>query len=139
MDPTLLNVDEKGLKMNEMKVKKSDLSETSSIAKDPVLKTSSKETKDEGQILTPKEIVLSLFTPPFYFRHGYIFDSNNQMVSDEGREIALGTIISRIRGWGMIQYKGTPEVKAEEIQDAAGEIIAEALNQYWKNNQTKPE
>lgn len=39
----------------------------------------------------------------------------------------------------MIQYKGTPEVKAEEIQDAAGEIIAEALNQYWKNNQTRPE
>ena len=86
-----------------------------------------------------KEIVLSLFTPPFYFQHGYTFDSNNQMVADEGRDLALGTIISRIRGWGMIKYKGTPEVKAEEIQDAAGEIIAEALNQYWKNNQTRLE
>lgn len=86
-----------------------------------------------------KEIVLSLFTPPFYFQHGYIFDSNGQMVSDEGRDIALGTIISRIRSWGMIQYIEAPEAKAEEIQDAAGEIIAEALNQYWKNNQTRPE
>lgn len=81
-----------------------------------------------------KEIVLSLFTPPFYFQHGYIFDSNNQMVADEGRNLALGTIISRIRGWGMIQYKGTPEVKAEEIQDAAGVIVAEALNEYWSKH-----
>lgn len=88
---------------------------------------------------TAKEMVLSLFTPPFYYHHGYIFDSNNQIVADEGRDLALGTIISRIRGWGMIQYKGTPEVKAGEIQDAAGVIVAEALNQYWENNQTKPE
>ena len=76
---------------------------------------------------TPKEKAMQLLKPPFSYDMGYIWDSakDQNMVADEG-ECEIGTI-ARLRGWGRLGY--LPD--GAEIQDAIGEIIAEALNQYF--------
>ena len=63
---------------------------------------------------------LELYKPPFIFRAGYIHDSAGSMVADEA---AL-----RIRGWGRIGRMDN----AEELQDKVGELIAEAMTNYWE-------
>lgn len=70
-----------------------------------------------------KKQAMSLYVPPFRFEHGYIFDSQGNMLADDHTDGA----IARIRGWGKIGY--LPE--AEEIQDTLGDIMAEALTDYW--------
>lgn len=72
-----------------------------------------------------KKEALALYKPPFRFEYGYIFDSEGQMVADNHTEGEDATL--RIRGWGRIQYKENPE----ELQDAVGAVIAEALTAYW--------
>jgi hypothetical protein len=67
---------------------------------------------------------LELFKPPFHYHCGYIFDTSGNMVSDNCGETAA----TRLRGWGRIQYMGNPQ----ELQDAVGELIAEALNSFWE-------
>lgn len=67
--------------------------------------------------------VLALYKPPFSYHCGYIHDGEGNMVSD----LPIGTIATRVRGWGRISYLEN----AEELQDTVGEMIAEALNQYW--------
>ncbi len=69
-----------------------------------------------------KQKALDLYKPPFRYEYGYIFDSENEMVSDD-----YATSIQEVRGWGRIQYLGN----AEELQDTVGELIAEALTEYW--------
>ena len=73
---------------------------------------------------------LSLYTPPFRFYRGYIFDSANLMVADQGGpEDSVnmkGIIAARVRGWGRIAYLPTPE----QLQDEMGSILAEALTAY---------
>lgn len=82
--------------------------------------------------LTPvRQAALDLYLPPFRHLHGYVRDANDQVVSDEGRDVALGTIAARIRGWGRIQYMDKPELRAAALQDEVGEIVADALNRYW--------
>lgn len=79
--------------------------------------------------ITPKQKALQLLKPPFKAEDGYIFDSaepNRNMVADDG-EIELGTI-ARLRGWGRLGYLDN----GEQVQDAIGEVIAEALNQYFE-------
>lgn len=68
---------------------------------------------------------LDLYKPPFRFYNGYIHDSNGNMVSDDD-EVDKG-IIQRIRGWGRIGYMPN----AEALQDEVGQIIVEALNEFW--------
>lgn len=77
---------------------------------------------------TPKQKAIGLLKPPFKFDNGYIFDGSKarNMVCDEG-ECELGTI-ARLRGWGRLG--NLPD--GGEIQDAVGEVIAEALNQYFE-------
>ena len=77
---------------------------------------------------TPKQKALELLKPPFKFECGYIFDSakNENMVCDDGGEIELGAI-ARLRGWGRLGKLDD----GEQVQDAIGEVIAEALNQYF--------
>jgi hypothetical protein len=77
---------------------------------------------------TPKQKAIALLRPPFSFYMGYIWDGckDQNMVADEGG-CEIGTI-ARLRGWGRL---GKLEDGAE-IQDAIGEIIAEALNQYFE-------
>lgn len=81
---------------------------------------------------TLRQATLDLYIPPFRYVGGYIYDSNNNTVADSGTDTAQGTIISRIRGWGRIAYLDNPKARAEQLQDEAGRIVAEALNMYWK-------
>jgi len=67
---------------------------------------------------------LNLYVSPFRYKHGFIWDANENMVGDQpGQDTAL-----RIRGWGRIGYMQN----AERLQDAVGEIIAEALTEFWE-------
>jgi hypothetical protein len=71
-----------------------------------------------------EEVAFRLYTPPFRFEHGYIWDANTNMVADQMGQDAM----TRIRGWGRISYK--PD--AEKLQDAVGELVAKALTEYWE-------
>jgi hypothetical protein len=67
---------------------------------------------------------LDLYSPPFRYEHGFIWDAKNLMVADdEGQDIAL-----RIRGWGHISYLPDPE----KLQDEVGELMAQALTEFWE-------
>ena len=77
-----------------------------------------------------KKAALSLYTPPFRYDSlgGYIVDHSGLMVSDQNGEDPTN-FIARVRGWGRIRY--IEEHDPEKVQDTLGEMIAEALNQYW--------
>lgn len=74
---------------------------------------------------------MGLYVPPFHFEHGYVFDSANHMVADDGELTGAmnvkSAIAARIRGWGRIQYLKNPE----QLQDEVGRMIADALNEYY--------
>ncbi|HMW48798.1 MAG TPA: hypothetical protein PK011_02690 [Marinagarivorans sp.] len=74
-----------------------------------------------------KKQALEILKPPFKFCCGYIFDSAEQtnMVADDG---GSPDSLSRVRGWGRLGKLPN----GAEVQDAIGEIIAEALNQYFE-------
>jgi hypothetical protein len=77
--------------------------------------------------LTQIEIdALKLYTPPFKYKHGYIWDSQMHMVCDERGQDS----IQRIRGWGRISYLTQPE----KLQDMLGDLVAQALNEFWEKN-----
>lgn len=68
---------------------------------------------------------LALYTPPFRYEHGYIFDANGHMVADDcGEQPGVAT---RVRGWGRIGYMKD----AESLQDEVGALIAEILTAHW--------
>lgn len=71
---------------------------------------------------------LALYQAPFRYDKmgGYIWDSANEMVADKA---GLGAVqVARIRGWGRIGYMEDPD----KLQDAVGELIAEALTKLWQ-------
>lgn len=72
---------------------------------------------------------MALYTAPFRFENGYIWDANNNMMADQDDACsnAVGNEIARVRGWGRISYLPKPI----ELQDAVGELIAKALTEYW--------
>ena len=70
-----------------------------------------------------KAQALALYKPPFKHIHGYIWDSDNHMVADDGG-------MMRVRGWGRIQKQ--PD--AEKLQDTVGDLIADALTKYWNKS-----
>ena len=79
--------------------------------------------------ITPKQKALQILKPPFKLINGFIVDSakpNQNIVADDG-EVELGTV-ARLRGWGRLSYMDD----GEQVQDAIGEVIAEALNQYFE-------
>lgn len=69
---------------------------------------------------------LELYKPPFRFHRGYILDAESRMVYDNEGMDTMG----RVRGWGRIQYLPNPEA----LQDKVGEMIAEAITDYWKKH-----
>lgn len=75
-----------------------------------------------------RDLALNLYQIPFKYdpASGYIFDANQNMVTEE----PLGSIVAEVRGWGRIQYKPQPE----RLQDTVGEMIALALTEYWERN-----
>lgn len=77
---------------------------------------------------------LKLYRPPFRYEHGYIFDSQNEMVVDDASKSQEAAAL-RVRGWGRISYLKDPE----ELQDAVGALIAEALTTFWRTELEKKE
>jgi hypothetical protein len=77
---------------------------------------------------------MSIYTPPFRYVHGYIYDSNNLMVADDGdmtgEKNVKSAIAARVRGWGKISYMQN----GAAIQDEIGQMVVDALNQYYENN-----
>lgn len=71
---------------------------------------------------------ITLYTVPFRYECGYIFDANGHMAVDVGD---VGDSVARVRGWGRIQHMDNPEA----LQDEIGEMIAMAMTEYWRNNQ----
>ncbi len=74
---------------------------------------------------------IGLYTPPFRFEHGYIWDAKGQMVADnhvDGEDAAL-----RIRGWGRISYMENPEA----LQDEVGNVIALAMTEFWERSKAE--
>lgn len=71
---------------------------------------------------------MAIYVPPFKYQYGYIFDSQQHMVSDNGPicdgPSVEGAVASRVRGWGRIGYMPN----AAELQDEVGQMMADALN-----------
>lgn len=77
---------------------------------------------------------IDLYTPPFRFEYGYIWDAKDQMVADNSvPEDAEGAAL-RVRGWGRISYLEEPEA----LQDEVGNIIASAMTEHWNRNNAEP-
>lgn len=77
---------------------------------------------------------MSIYTPPFRYEHGYIFDSKNHVVADQGSvsddEPSVANTIGRVRGWGRIAYMKY----GAKLQDEIGAVMVEALNDYWSKS-----
>lgn len=75
---------------------------------------------------------MAIYTPPFKYQHGYIFDAQQHMVADNGPicdgPSVEGAVASRVRGWGRIGYMPN----AAELQDEVGQMMADALNAHYK-------
>lgn len=75
---------------------------------------------------------MAIYTPPFTYQHGYIFDSQRHMVADNGPicdgPSVEGAVVSRVRGWGRIGYMPN----AAELQDEVGKMMADALNALYQ-------
>lgn len=75
---------------------------------------------------------MAIYTPPFKYQHGYIFDSQSHMVADNGPicdgPSVEGAVASRVRGWGRIGYMPN----AAELQDEVGQMMADALNALYQ-------
>jgi hypothetical protein len=78
-----------------------------------------------------KTRALELYTPPFRYSNGYVFDSQNNMVADDDN--VETSVVTRIRGWGKISYM----TQAPQLQDKLGEMVAEALTDYWNKHHGK--
>lgn len=88
---------------------------------------------------------LALYRGPFKFDPhggGYIWDEGakggREMVADRAGGVSAHDkegvgAAARVRGWGRIGYMKD----AAALHDAAGELIAEALTEYWERHAKK--
>lgn len=83
---------------------------------------------------TIREAAFNLYTAPFRYDTGYIWDSKDEMVADQGGIDELEKIM-RVRGWGRIQY--LKNFKPEQLQDQVGKLCAEALTNLWNRHNRK--
>lgn len=72
---------------------------------------------------------MAIYTPPFKYLRGYIFDSQQNMVSDD--HSVDGAVAARVRGWGRISYMPN----ADALQDEIGQMMADALNALYEKEQ----
>jgi hypothetical protein len=83
-----------------------------------------------------RQVAMGLYKPPFEFYCGYILDATGKTVADNGPildkpdEIREEKCIVRVRGWGFIQKLKT-DFDNGDIQDQVGNVIAEALTEFW--------
>jgi hypothetical protein len=79
-----------------------------------------------------REAAKAVYTPPFKYEHGYIFDSQHLMVADNGPicdgPSVEGAVASRVRGWGRLGYLPN----GAELQDEIGQMMADALNALYQ-------
>jgi len=61
-----------------------------------------------------------------HFNYPCKYDSMGQMIFDNSNELMLD-----VRAWGMIQHIKS-KFNPEDLQDALGEFITEAINNEWK-------
>jgi len=80
-----------------------------------------------SHIVTTDE-AMKLYRPPFRYEHGYIFDADHRMVADNDGMDTMG----RVRGWGRIG--ALPNTEA--LQDKVGELIAQALTEFWQKSES---
>ena len=80
---------------------------------------------DAPESVKLKTTALALYTPPFRYNNGYIYDSQDNLVADDDN--VEGSVVDRIRGWGKISYLPQPA----QLQDTLGEMVAQALTDYW--------
>ena len=73
-----------------------------------------------------REAAKAVYTPPFKFQRGYIFDSQQSMVADDDQ--VRGAVASRVRGWGKLSYLPN----GAELQDEIGQMMADALNALYQ-------
>lgn len=78
-----------------------------------------------------REAAKAVYTPPFRYEYGYIFDSQNLMVADNGPICdgpnVEGAVAARVRGWGRLGYLPN----GAELQDEIGQMMADALNAMY--------
>lgn len=80
-----------------------------------------------------RKAAMAIYTPPFKFYGGYIYDSKGHMVADQDGidgEVEK-SVVARVRGWGRIGYMPNPE----ELQDEVGHMMADALTAYYTHPQ----
>lgn len=77
-----------------------------------------------------------VYTPPFKYLHGYIYDSQNLMVADDGdaKFGVEGAVVARVRGWGRFGYMPN----GAELQDEIGQMMADALNAFYAGTAAAP-
>jgi len=86
-----------------------------------------------------RKAAMAVYTPPFKFMYGYIYDSGNRMVADNGEingeQSVEGAVAARVRGWGRIGYMPN----AKQLQDEIGQMMADALNAFYtRPSSSKP-
>lgn len=80
-----------------------------------------------------RKVAMAVYTPPFKYHHGYIFDSNNNMVADQGGlgpnddNTVEAAVAVRVHGWGKLPYME----QGDNLQDEIGCMIADALTVYY--------
>lgn len=84
-----------------------------------------------------KAQALALYSPPFKFEKGYVWDSKGHMVADD-HQGQFNPSALRVRGWGrIVNLKGHEVRELEALQDAVGELIAKALTEFWEREIAK--
>ncbi len=90
---------------------------------------------DQTQHPEPSDLrqrALALYTPPFRYQHGFIFDSAHQVAADDPAERGAA---GRVRGWGRIQQM--PD--GAKLQDEFGKVLVDALDMYYASKVPKPD
>lgn len=74
-----------------------------------------------------------LFKAPFKYVSGYIWDNDGEMLADNHVKYEAETqgATLRVRGWGRLGYIAKSPAEVEALQDAYGELIAEALTAHF--------
>lgn len=93
------------------------------------MNTTSEPTPPFGSI---RKAAMAVYKAPFKYNHGYIYDSQNLMVADDGGygddNSVSGAVASHVRGWGRLGY--LPD--GDKLQDEIGQMMADALNLYYE-------
>lgn len=72
-----------------------------------------------------------LFRAPFKYEGGYIWDDDGEMLADKRGEASGSGATLRVRGWGRLGHIAKSPGEAAALQDAYGELIAEALTAHF--------